>query len=79
MEPMSDDEKERLNDWINKHVKNQDMECPICGHVDWLAIQSVANIVGGIPVFIIMCTNCGHLSFQSVQQARIKGEPLTGG
>lgn len=72
---LSVDQIGKVNAWIADKLGGQARDCSTCGKNDWVLLDhlvapvhtngSTTYLTGGgtYPMFMLVCTNCGHTQF----------------
>ncbi len=70
MAKLSNSQKDRIKEFLDKFLINRKKICEICKNNNWRLLESIVNIVPDIwesktqyPCFLIMCETCGNTKF----------------
>jgi hypothetical protein len=85
---LTQDQKTRIADWLNKHTDNNAPKCPFCGSDVWvigdhliqLQVASLSGnlVLGGTayPQVMLVSSPCGHtVFFNAVMLGLMPGAP----
>jgi hypothetical protein len=90
---LSQEEKQKIVEWLKAKAGEKARPCPICGHTEWaIADEAVIPVrlekkkimLGGGPIYplaMLVCMNCGNTQFLNLVLAGLfpPSAPPTGG